>query len=869
MKSVISLLRYGLFSAIVTGFLMVGAFDLHAEPGSSKKILLLNSYHAGYKGSDDIVLGFKETLRRSFPNAETVIEYLDSKHFIGPEFDSRVLDTLTFKYRKQPYDLIVSTDDYAFNTLEPHRDRLFGQTPVVFCGTNNFDRERIKNRPDFIGVDESPSFTETLELMFSLHPGTRKIIAIHDDSVTGQLNSADFRKRASHFETRATFTYLSGKKLEELLHEVGRLTPGTLVVYFASFIPDNTGKRLSSIAALQMISKASTVPIYGGWEFNLGHGIVGGRLINLREHGKAAADLAVKVLQGQSPSSLAPLQLSPNRFMFDYAELKRFAISESGLPPGSEIINRPPTFFSRKSTVLLSLLSASLLLLVVIIFTKLLTSNRKLTQSHIKFSSMVEAFDGLMYVCSPQCRIEFMNERMIQRTGYDATGDLCYKALHGLDSVCPWCKNDRVFAGENIQWDVLSPQDNRWYNVSNTLVRNADGTVSKQAMITDITARIETAEKLRRSEERYRSLFSGATDGIFILSPDGTLLEINESFARMHGYSVAEMLQMTLYDLDTPEGLLRIPERMQRILSGESVTFEVEHYHKDGHIFPLEVTASLIAPGGEPAVICFHRDISERKRFEEEKQTLEQQFQKTQRLESLGVLAGGIAHDFNNILTAIIGYCSLIEMDYKKADVHIPQIVNAAERAARLCRQMLAYAGKSQFIQTRVNIETKVSETAKMLKTTLPHNVTITFDSAPDIPLIKADASQISQLAMYFIINASEAVGDAQGEVSVSLSKAEISAGQAEQDYFGKVIPTGRYVCLEFRDNGCGMSEETYHRIFEPFYTTKFIGRGLGMSAALGIITSHKGALQLSSRPGHGTTFKVFLPIETIEEALT
>ena len=253
-------------------------------------------------------------------------------------------------------------------------------------------------------------------------------------------------------------------------------------------------------------------------------------------------------------------------------------------------------------------------------------------------------------------------------------------------------------------------------------------------------------------------------------------------------------------------------------------------------------------------------DITDRKKVEEEKYTLEQQFQHTQKLESLGVLSGGIAHDFNNVLTIIMVNCSLAKLHKENAGKYIPEIEKASQRAAELCRQMLAYAGKAQFVKANVDLRLMVGEMVDMLKKTIPQNVEIKLDSPTDISFIQGDPSQLNQVIMNLIINASEAIGKEHGEISVSLTELTINEGHSERDYNGKAISSGLYVCLEVTDNGCGMNEETKWRIFEPFYTTKFTGRGLGMSAVLGIIMSHKGALQLHSKLGRGTTFKVFLP---------
>jgi signal transduction histidine kinase/CheY-like chemotaxis protein len=255
------------------------------------------------------------------------------------------------------------------------------------------------------------------------------------------------------------------------------------------------------------------------------------------------------------------------------------------------------------------------------------------------------------------------------------------------------------------------------------------------------------------------------------------------------------------------------------------------------------------------------QDITERKSAEQEKQLLEQQLLQAQKMESLGVLSGGIAHDFNNILAIITGHCYLAELDYATAREHISAITLAAERAAGLCRQMLTYAGKGQYVLVPLNVGKLVAEMVTMLKATIRQNVVLRLNLPADTPIIKGDDNQIRQVVMNLIINASEAIGEAQGEIRISLARAEIREGQSDKDHLDLTIAPGTYVCLEVHDNGSGMDDETKQRLFEPFYTTKFSGRGLGMSATLGIITAHKGALQFSSELGKGTTFKVFLPI--------
>ena len=247
---------------------------------------------------------------------------------------------------------------------------------------------------------------------------------------------------------------------------------------------------------------------------------------------------------------------------------------------------------------------------------------------------------------------------------------------------------------------------------------------------------------------------------------------------------------------------------------------------------------------------------------EKDKRAFEQQFQQIQKLESLGVLAGGIAHDFNNILTIITGQCYLALLNPENACDHIPPIQNAAGRAAELCNQMLAYAGKALFIPSKIHLTELVDGVVKIMKTTIATHVTITSDLASDIPHFTGDVEHLKRIVINLIVNSVEAISEREGTVQVALANTLLTAKQPDKDHFGKVIPPGRYACLEVTDNGCGMDDETKNRIFEPFYTTKFTGRGLGMSATLGIVTAHKGSVQLSSHPCQGTTIKVYFPVQ-------
>ena len=256
-------------------------------------------------------------------------------------------------------------------------------------------------------------------------------------------------------------------------------------------------------------------------------------------------------------------------------------------------------------------------------------------------------------------------------------------------------------------------------------------------------------------------------------------------------------------------------------------------------------------------------DITERKRAEEERRELEAQVQQAQKLESLGVLAGGIAHDFNNLLVGILGHADLALDQLSPASPARPcvkDIETAAKRAADLTRQMLAYSGKGRFVIERLDLNEVVAEMTHLLEVSISKKAIPKYNYADNLPAIEADGTQIRQVIMNLITNASEALGDRSGVISISTGAMECDRAYLSGTYLDEELPDGVYVYLEVTDTGCGMDEETCRKIFDPFYTTKFTGRGLGLAAVLGIMRGHKGALKVQSEPGRGTTFKILLP---------
>lgn len=383
-------------------------------------------------------------------------------------------------------------------------------------------------------------------------------------------------------------------------------------------------------------------------------------------------------------------------------------------------------------------------------------------------------------------------------------------------------------------------------------------------------ARLKTEAELHDATERLSLAVDSAELGTWDWNIVTGKVVLNEYCARMQGFPVDEAPSdiAAWEQLVHPQDVDAVRTAILEHFEGKTPSYETEHRlrSKSGEWVWVLDKGKVIerAADGQPLRACgTHLNITNRKRSEQEQLAMERHLLEVQKLESLGVLAGGIAHDFNNLLAGIVGYADLVlmqltELEPARADVEV--IKSAAHRAAELTRQLLAYSGKGKLVVKPFSLSEVVESNHKLLAVSISKKASMTFHVAPDLPLVEGDASQISQLLMNLIINASEAMGEIGGTVAVS-----VHPTWCDNAYLGRLklereISPGLYACLEVSDNGCGMDERTLARIFDPFFTTKFTGRGLGLSAVHGIVRGHQGAIHVSSHPGRGTTFRVFLP---------
>ena len=383
-------------------------------------------------------------------------------------------------------------------------------------------------------------------------------------------------------------------------------------------------------------------------------------------------------------------------------------------------------------------------------------------------------------------------------------------------------------------------------------------------------ANVEIA--LSESHERHQLLFEKAQDAIFILEGEGEntgkIIEANSAAAAMHGYTLEELLNLYIHDLDTPDAAKIVNQRIQEMHNGNWINNELNHVKKDGSVFPVEISAGLFDHKGKKYVFAIDRDISERQRNKEEKAAIEEQLIQVQKMDALGQLSGGIAHDFNNILFIIMGFTELsmaLVEDQSVLKDNLLQIFKSSQRATEIVRQILTFSRQTPLNFKTVDFRDIMEENLSLLKAVIPSSINVKYTIAPtkkdESFHIIGNATKLHQVIVNLVTNAVQSMGNKTGNIIITLDN-EINRTEILESTFSNCLK------LTISDSGKGIADADIKKIFDPYFTTKDVGEGtgLGLSVVYGIIKSHKGDIKVESVVNKGTIFTIRLPLASIME---
>jgi PAS domain S-box-containing protein len=368
----------------------------------------------------------------------------------------------------------------------------------------------------------------------------------------------------------------------------------------------------------------------------------------------------------------------------------------------------------------------------------------------------------------------------------------------------------------------------------------------------------ERTKDLSISEKWHRAIFDNATDGIIVLNKNGVIINVNQSASDITGFARDALIGTNIELIESKGDKEEYHDRMTRILNGESLIYETEHYRKNGSKVVIEVSSKMIEIGGERYVQSFYRDITEKK-------SIQEQLIHSQKMESIGVLVGGISHNFNNILTAILGYAEILLEFSNLDDVSRQRVLNieiSARKAGVMIKQMMRFARREAHEVLPLNLHDAVNDTIKLFEGALNKNIRLSVDLDIHTYIVNGDPNQIEQVIMNLLVNAKDAMPDG-GLLKISTRFIDVGGDRLNIPFY--ILP-GRYVILTVADSGSGIPKEIIDRIFDPFFTTKEKGKGtgLGLATVYGIVKDHKGYIYVQSDIGKGTTFDIYLPISKI-----
>ena len=412
----------------------------------------------------------------------------------------------------------------------------------------------------------------------------------------------------------------------------------------------------------------------------------------------------------------------------------------------------------------------------------------------------------------------------------------------------------------------------RWIYTRGSAVFDAQGQPERMlGCHLDITERKEAEDALRQSEQKLAAIAATMPEVLYVfdLKTYETIFTNRELWEDL-GYTREQAAQSKAFATEKllhPDDLAMLPERLRRwefVQDKDVVETEYRMRHASGQwrwYLSRDTVYRRDDQGCVTQVIGTAQDITQRKQAEQERQALEAQMLQSQKLESLGVLAGGIAHDFNNLLSVILNYTSVLELKLPKdvpARPMVGEIEKAARRAGDLTRQMLAYAGKATFVIEPLRLDLLVREMANLLESVVASNATIEMNLQPAV--IDGDVTQIRQVVMNLLTNASDALLESPGTIRLLTGVRHMESPELQSSFTTEDLPAGEYAYVIVSDDGSGMNDEVLQRIFDPFFSTKFNGRGLGLAAVLGILRGHRGTIRVESAENQGTEFALYFP---------
>jgi len=845
---------------------------LYAAEDAHKSVLILHSYHETFTWTSNIHRGIKSVLLDGNQDIEVFTEFMDTKRNAPQTMSPLLYNLYRTKYDNKQIDAIIVSDNNALNFLVAYRDSLFTGVPVIFTGINYYTPEMLKGKQHCTGVLETYDLGGTIDMALMLHPHTRRIAVIADNTSTGAEHLEAFRELVHPYLDRYNYSEFVGLPPDSLISAINRLSEPT-VVFTCSYYLDNLGNVITETEH-QHVADHITCPIYTAWDNVLNYGAVGGMIVSSFAQGEVAARMTLRVLAGTPPEAIPVDSASTIYPMFNYGALERFHIDRKLLPPSAIVLDEPPAPVEKYRQLIRTLLAftGGLIMLALFLFAIIWLRNRSAKQLRRERErldlALTGASLGLWDWYLPADRTVYSRE-WLAMVGYlpgelTSSGETWKEMIHPADRDRVFAVVDAALKGQSDYIDCehrLRARNGEYvwiHSLGKVVERSKDGSAVR---MTGIHQNINARKLAEQQSKRLEEAIEQTSEAIAVTNAKGIVEYVNRAFLEQNrcqtndiiGKNIARM--QYLVDDEVKGNIVTCVSKGNR-WSGQLhiCRHDDTEYDSETSITPV------VGQTGEIVSFLFvNKDVTERLR-------LERQLQQSQKMEAIGTLAGGIAHDFNNILSVIIGYSELVLQTLSpgtREHRNLMEVLNASDRAKKLVSHILAFSSHKEQEYRPISVKFILKESLELLRSMLPATIEIRREVFADNDVVLADPTQLHQILMNLCANAMQAMEDG-GVLTIGLQ--EVHAGISAVT----ALPAEDCLVLTVADTGCGIPPDLRERIFDPYFTTKEGrgGTGLGLAIVRGIVRKMGGVISVYSEVGEGTVFEIVLPLVEAEPAL-
>jgi PAS domain S-box-containing protein len=878
---------------------------------TQQKVLVLNSYHLGYKWSDDILQGIQSVMTKR-KNIILYTEFMDTKRIFDNKTFYRFIRYLKEKYNKTIIDLIITSDDNAFKFIKTYRKQIFPNVPVVFCGVNYYKKSDTQGFKNVTGVNEKTDILETVKLIRKLHPNSNLIAFICDDTATGKKNQKHIKLLQPSIELFHTKTNIyHDMSMNDLLNTIKYL-PEESIIYYTTFSQDKTGQYFEYDHSISLIAKHALVPIYGAWDIYLGHGIVGGKLTCAFYQGESAANLGIRILEGEPADAIPIITKSPNRFMFDMDQLQRFGIHVSQLPASSKIIY-PTIRFNR--IFIIAILCIGFLSFVIIF---LLVNNikRKIAEKKLKVAldhleqRVIDRTEEVT-LTNEKLNLELeerkRTERALQRshhflatlidnlpvavftkdakTGTFKLWNKQCELLYGLSSdqvlgksdydffpkaqAESFIENDQKTFSQRTRIDIHEEKINthgqgqKIVHTIKTPIFDEDNNPHQLLCISeDITKRKEAEAELRRQQEFLRNVIDTDPNFIFVKDRADKFILANQAMADLCGTSVENLVGKKVSEFNPNK-----EEVNQYFIDNEAVMTSLQPKFipeqrfttSSGKIHYIQIIKKpLISDDGiADKVLCVATDITDRKSVEKELESSRLSAESSNKAKS--EFLANMSHELRTPLHGILGFTQIL----KRNEALMSEIGSAVDTIHRSGEHLLMMindildlskieAQKLELRESELYMPGFLETIVEIIRVRASQqHIGFIVNIHKDIPNgISGDETRLRQILLNLLGNAVKFTQ--KGEVRFSVKR----SGQGMLHF-------------KIEDTGIGIPKDKIDEIFLPFHQVannliQTEGTGLGLAICSRLLNMMNSELNVSSVMEKGSCFEFYLPIKEI-----